>query len=239
MEDIVTLKVKKKYGKKHNKKVKYISEKYDEKLCEELKSKLNVFQKKLYYGFIPFYNKFPKEESKASDEPIYLNISYFFVRDRHFFKIIEKNDEYSLLQSFFKLFPEMEQTNLKEKYFIPIGIDDNIELYLVRFQPILLSKGLLFSHVPPIRTDIFAWQSYIDFYSNIKNSKKKIYKQILENDDSMNNYHLNIKFYPDLEIQQKEVLNGVSLEYIYRQIIGEDTSDKNSKPPINNFVLHL
>lgn len=228
--DKISLKVKKKIGNKHNKNIKYLPQKYDEKICEELKSKLTISKKKKYYGFIPFYNKFPKEESRYNKEALYINISYFYLRDRNYFKVIEINDKLSIFESFFELFPEMKDTDLKEKHFISMGKIKNIELYLVRFQPSLLSNGLSFSNVPPKRNDIFAWDNRIDLYSVIKNSKKKIYKQILENGK---NYLLDRKFFPDLNVD-KESLEGFSLEYLYKQIISLSDSPEIKKKILNN-----
>ena len=59
--DIISLKVKKKIGNKHNKNIKYLPQKYDEKLCEEIKSKLTISKKKntmvIYHFIINFQKK--------------------------------------------------------------------------------------------------------------------------------------------------------------------------------------
>ena len=228
MKEIVKIKVKKKYGSDHNKKIKYVPYKYEESLCLELKSKLDLYEEKKYYGFIPYYNKFPKEEALHNDNPIYLNISYFYVRDRKFFKIVEKKES-DILDLFLEVYPSLKE-NVKDKHFINIAKLDNIDIYLVRVNPILLSNGKTFYNIPPKNIQSYAWETYLDKYSIIKNSKKKIYKQILENGM---NFHLKNSFYPDINIQEKEFLSSIELEEIYTQIIGaispENKNYKNIK----------
>ena len=167
MKEIVKIKVKKKYGSDHNKKIKYVPYKYEESLCLELKSKLDLYEEKKYYGFIPYYNKFPKEEALHNDNPIYLNISYFYVRDRKFFKIVEKKES-DILDLFLEVYPSLKE-NVKDKHFINIAKLDNIDIYLVRVNPILLSNGKTFYNIPPKNIQSYAWETYLDKYSIIKN----------------------------------------------------------------------
>ena len=224
MKEIIKIKVKKKYDSNHNKKIKYLPYKYEESLCLELKSKLDIYEEKNYYGFIPYYNKFPKEEALHNNNPIYLNKSYFYVRDRKFFKIVEKTES-DILDLFLEVYPSLKE-NVKEKHFINIGKVENVDIYLVRVNPVLLSNGISFNNIPPKNIESYAWQTHLDFYFTIKNSKKKIYKQILDNEM---NYHLKNKFYPDLNIQQKEILFNIELGYIYSQIIGSNSPESKLK----------
>ena len=220
MSEIVTLKIKKKYGKDHNKIIKKIPYKYEKNLCDELQKKLTIYNNNQYYGFIPYFNKYTKEPSKTNENPLYVNITYIHLRNSKFFKIIKKDDSYSHIDLFIKIYPELIEYDINEKHFISIGKLDNIELFLIRLSPKLLSNGITFQNIPSKYVEKYGWLTFIDFYTDIKNSKKKIYKQVLSN--TINNLHLNTSFYPDLDIQQEKILDCITLKYIYTKIIEKD-----------------